>query len=165
MPVLHACQERHVLLQAVCSCPTILTTGLRQGRAMQGVGSTPVFPGPKPEPSGTACIATGLLSVRCANKSAQAPPQLNMLRKKRHKESYSTIGIIFFSVPSVVWTKWGAQSGCNTGKQALTIPVSHGTVPDITIGVGTLPSSWFCTQTRVDRVEAVNMFHRNWSVS
>ncbi|KAL3214802.1 hypothetical protein MRX96_034650, partial [Rhipicephalus microplus] len=114
MPVLHACQERHVLLQAVCSCPTILTTGLRQGRAMQGVGSTPVFPGPKPEPSGTACIATGLLSVRCANKSAQAPPQLNMLRKKRHKESYSTIGIIFFSVPSVVWTKWGAQSGCNT---------------------------------------------------
>ncbi|KAL3173256.1 hypothetical protein MRX96_012383 [Rhipicephalus microplus] len=49
---------------AVCDCPTILTTGLRQGRAMQGAGSTPVPLGPKPEPSSTTCIAAGLLSVR-----------------------------------------------------------------------------------------------------
>ncbi|KAH7932148.1 hypothetical protein HPB51_029565 [Rhipicephalus microplus] len=128
MPVIQALQERHVRLQAVCDFPTILATGLRQRRAMHSVSSTPVSSGPKPEPSGTACIAKGLLSVWCLYKSAQAPPQLNMLRKKWHKEGYKTIGTTFFSVPSLVWIKRVAQNGCNTAvcrNYAVALAFSH----------------------------------------
>ncbi|KAH7931984.1 hypothetical protein HPB51_029599 [Rhipicephalus microplus] len=72
-----------------------------------------IMQGLKPEPSGNAGIATGLLSVRGALSANHAHKQSNSVRKKWRKEHYSVIGTTCFTVPSLVWRGRVAQSGWN----------------------------------------------------
>ncbi|KAL3173215.1 hypothetical protein MRX96_012343 [Rhipicephalus microplus] len=49
---------------------------------MQGFGSTPVSPGPRPEPSGTGGIAAGLMSTQGPLSATQARMQFNLVQEK-----------------------------------------------------------------------------------
>ncbi|KAH6948732.1 hypothetical protein HPB50_026033 [Hyalomma asiaticum] len=93
---------------------------------MQGFSSSPISPGPVPQPSSTGGIAAGLLSAGGPLTAAQARTQLNIVRKKWRKEGYSVVGTISFAVLIVAFilllvmlsrmlrTKRVVQSGCNT---------------------------------------------------
>ncbi|KAH8033469.1 hypothetical protein HPB51_013272 [Rhipicephalus microplus] len=93
---------------------------------MQGFGSTPISPGPRPEPSGTGGIAAGLMSTQGPLSATQARMQFNLVRKKWRKENYSVIGttsfvaviiafILFFVLLSRIFrTRQVVQNGCNT---------------------------------------------------
>ncbi|KAL1472542.1 hypothetical protein MTO96_022945 [Rhipicephalus appendiculatus] len=107
---------------------------------MQGFGSTPVSPGPKPPSSGTGGIAAGLLSARGPLSAAQARTHFDMVRKKWRKEGYSVVGTVSFAVLIVAFilllvvlsrmvrTKRVAQSGCDTAvcrRYAAALNFSH----------------------------------------
>ncbi|KAL3221314.1 hypothetical protein MRX96_029482 [Rhipicephalus microplus] len=98
IPVLPACQKRHVLQQSLLDCLTNVTRVLRGRRVMQGFGSMSVAPRTKLEPSGNPGITTDLLSGWGPFSVNRTRPQLKMVRKKWHKESYLAISAIYFTM-------------------------------------------------------------------
>ncbi|KAL3180335.1 hypothetical protein MRX96_008903 [Rhipicephalus microplus] len=87
---------------------------------MQGFGFTSIRPGPKPDPFSNAGIAISLLSVQGSLSAAEPHTHSNSVHESWRKEYYSAIGIISFTVHSLVRSKRVARSGWNTGTEAST---------------------------------------------
>ncbi|KAL3173258.1 hypothetical protein MRX96_012385 [Rhipicephalus microplus] len=75
-----------------------------------------IAPGSKPDPSGNAGIAMGLLFVWGSLSAGQAHTQSNWVHKRWRKDYYWAIGTCFFTLPSLGWRERVTQIGWNSGK-------------------------------------------------